>query len=295
MLPAKTRDYLGPITNTKPWDDFSLRPGDIVLSTPPKCGTTWSQAMLMMLIHGEAVHDRDIWRTSLWLDCAFRDQVEIAAKLDAQTHRRCIKSHTPMDGIAYDPEAIYFAVYRHPIDVHFSMQTHVSNMEADFMDYLIDGDTETLFERFLTAPSTDTGTDDLSLAAIIHHYESFAKWAHLPNVHLFHYADLKADHPGQIARYAELTGIEASPDLVTDIAQATGFSAMKTVTAQVHERADGHKAVFRNEADFFAEGTSNKWVGKLDDTQVKRFQSRLKELVPDPTERAWLQDGSQPA
>jgi len=68
-VPKRIKDYIGPVTDTRIWNEFALRPGDIVLSTPPKCGTTWSQALLTMLLHGEAVTDRPIWRDSLWLDC----------------------------------------------------------------------------------------------------------------------------------------------------------------------------------------------------------------------------------
>ncbi len=35
-LPIRSRDYLGPCTNTEIWDQFQLRSGDVVLSTPPK-------------------------------------------------------------------------------------------------------------------------------------------------------------------------------------------------------------------------------------------------------------------
>jgi hypothetical protein len=27
------------------WDGFAFRPGDVVISTPPKCGTTWTQML----------------------------------------------------------------------------------------------------------------------------------------------------------------------------------------------------------------------------------------------------------
>ena len=94
-LPERTRDYIGPVTATRKWDQFDLRPGDIILSTPPKSGTTWSQAILMMLLEGAAVTDRAIWRESIWLDCGFRDQQSLKAALDAEIRRRCIKSHTP--------------------------------------------------------------------------------------------------------------------------------------------------------------------------------------------------------
>ncbi len=128
-LPIRSRDYLGPCTNTEIWDQFQLRSGDVVLSTPPKSGTTWSQAILMMLIHQQAVADRAVWNDSLWLDCNFRDQKELARQLEDQPQRRCIKSHTPLDGIRYSPDVAYITVYRHPIDVHFSLERHVANMK----------------------------------------------------------------------------------------------------------------------------------------------------------------------
>jgi aryl sulfotransferase len=53
-LPRRTREYIGPVTESRVWDRFELRAGDIILSTPPKCGTTWSQAILVMLLDGHA-------------------------------------------------------------------------------------------------------------------------------------------------------------------------------------------------------------------------------------------------
>jgi len=55
-----------------------------------------------------------------WLDVAFRDRKAIATSLSNLERRRCIKTHTPMDGIAYGAEPTYIVVYRHPVDVHFS-------------------------------------------------------------------------------------------------------------------------------------------------------------------------------
>ncbi len=287
--PAHRRDYIGPVTDTRIWADFERRPGDVVLSTPPKCGTTWSQAILMMLLHGSAVTDRAVWRDSVWLDCGFRDQAAAKQMLDAQPHRRCIKSHTPLDGIPYDPDLTYITVYRHPVDVHFSMEKHVSNMVFDILDFMYPDAPGAAFERFLTAPATDAGTDDLTLASYLQHYRSFSAYAHLPNIHFFHYADLKADPAGQIRRYAAALGITCDDALVAEIVAATSFGAMKEVTK--HDQRPPGQGAFKNESQFFHSATSNKWVGRLSDAEVAAYRDRISR-VADPEAVHWLENGT---
>ncbi len=288
--PARIRDYKGPVTDTRVWDDFDLRPGDVILSTPPKCGTTWSQAILMMLIHEAAVTDRPVWRDSLWLDCGFRNQPELKSRLEEQTHQRCIKSHTPFDGIPFDPQAVYISVYRHPIDVHFSMMKHVENMESDILDFLSPPEPGAAFTRFLETPANDTGTDDLTLDSLLTHYRSFAKWAHLPNVHLFHYADLSRDLPTYIRRYATAIGLTPSDALVSEIAQAASFGSMKSTAKKISSTASS--GAFRVEHKFFDSGTSNKWVGRLNDDQIAAYNKRISEMA-STEEQAWLEEGDR--
>lgn len=288
--PARTCDYIGPVTDTRIWDAFILRPDDVILSTPPKCGTTWSQAIIMMLIHGCAETDRPVWRDSHWLDCGFRDQVVTKGLLEDQTHRRCIKSHTPFDGIPFDPDVTYLTVYRHPVDVHFSLQKHVENMVSDILDFMYPPAPGAAFERFLTAPAGGTGTDDLSLASLVHHYQSFLAWSHLPNVHLFHYADLRRDTAHTIKRYAAALNMVVSDTLVDEIVAASSFSSMKEVTR--HTKRVLTKGGFRDETKFFESATSNKWHGRLTDNDMQAYRARLAELAT-PTEIAWLEHGDQ--
>ena len=47
------RRYEGTVFDSGRWDGFELRPGDIIISTPPKCGTTWTQMICALLIFQE--------------------------------------------------------------------------------------------------------------------------------------------------------------------------------------------------------------------------------------------------
>ena len=44
------RRYQATVYDSNRWDGFALRPGDIIISTPPKCGTTWTQMICALLI-----------------------------------------------------------------------------------------------------------------------------------------------------------------------------------------------------------------------------------------------------
>lgn len=282
-LPRKTRDYIGPVSDTRAWDGFALRDDDVIISTPPKSGTTWTQTIVMMLLRGEAELDDSIWHLSPWIDCVFRPEARDV--LAAQTTRRAIKSHAPLDGISYAPDPTYIAVYRHPVDVHFSLKRHADNMKDDTLDFIYPGDTGQNFDRFLTHPTTKGGTDDTTLAAIVEHFQSFRRWAHLPNIHLFHYATMQRDLAGQVARLNEILGTGRDAALLARITAATEFSAMKE-SASRHLRSDD-ESPFKDELEFFATARSGKWQGRLDDGQMARFDKALAALL-EPTDAHWL-------
>ncbi len=287
-LPERHKTYLGKFTNSNVWDGFEMRPGDIIVDTPPKCGTTWVQSITLMLIFGDPDKDKVVDDISLWLDCGFRDQVEIAGRLAAQRHRRCIKSHTPFDGITYSPDATYIAVYRHPMDVHLSMRTMTENMRVNMNPERFPEDVSEGFAMFVTDELTENGTDDLTVASIVDHYLMFKKWAHLPNIHLFHYADLSRDLAGQIDRLAGIYGLEHGAGAMAEFVEAATFKKMKAKAAMA---PIPEEPFLREPAEFFSSGTSNKWENKLSKAEIAAYDTRITGLL-GKADRDWLEWGS---
>ena len=123
------RRYEGTVFDSSRWDGFELRPGDIIIGTPPKCGTTWTQMICALLVLQEPELPLPLDTLSPWIDMVTRARTEVFADLAAQTHRRFIKTHTPLDGIPNDPTVTYICVGRDPRDVALSMDRHIDNMD----------------------------------------------------------------------------------------------------------------------------------------------------------------------
>src|SRR6187549_4003380 len=92
------------------WDGFVFHPGDIVISTRSKSGTTWMQMICALLIFRTPDLPAPLTTLSPWLDWLITPRSEVVARLEAQRHRRFIKTHTPLDGIPIDPRATYVVV-----------------------------------------------------------------------------------------------------------------------------------------------------------------------------------------
>ena len=291
------RRYRATVYDSARWDGFELRPGDIIISTPPKCGTTWTQMILALLILQEPELPLPLDTLSPWIDMVTRSRTEVFADLEAQTHRRFIKTHTPLDGLPHDPTVTYLCVGRDPRDVALSMDRHIDNMDVGaFLDAraqaaAIDGielgplpppaprpDGER--DRFWQwvddeTPSTQVGS---SLRRTVEHLQSFWVADELDVVRL-HYDDLQGDLEGQMRRLAARLGVEVDVDRWPGLVQAATFESMRTRAPTTVP--GGGPEHWIEPAAFFSRGTSGQWHDLLDDADLARYAARVRSLAPD--------------
>jgi len=287
--PTQTAIYRAEIEDSGRWQQFDHRPGDVFVCTAPKNGTTWTQAICNMLIHGDPDIGSGSGTFSPWIELTIEPIDALNARLADQEHRRVIKSHAPMDGVVWWPDATYLCVCRHPLDMYFSVLAHGANQTDPVGNPVYDMDRAKSFEYWLNEPLVADPTNNTTFEAAIHHFQSYARWQHLPNVHLFHYADMKGDLAGQMARFADVLGVSVAADLMARLVEAATFDTMKA-KAEVNapEVEDGY---WKDKRQFFHSGTSQKWIGRLSEVQIAGYNARMAALL-SPKDRAWLEWGA---
>ena len=295
--------YRTVVADSARWDGFAFRPGDVVISTPPKSGTTWTQMLCALLIFDGPAFPAPLDQVSPWLDMSNRPLAEVTAALAAQTHRRFIKTHTPLDGLPLHPDVTYLVVGRDPRDVAVSYEHHAANLN---------------FEHFLELRAAAVGNDDLAglpqrrvpsadpaerfrffvadevqagpptLASVLHHLDT--GWQHRrdPNVALFHYADLQADLAGELLRLAGVLGIPCSPERARDLAAQASLARMRERSVDVAPNASqGH---WKDVSAFFRSGATGEWRERLSPTDLAAYEARVAALV-GPDLASWAHGG----
>lgn len=298
---TKPRRYRTLISDSALWAEFRLRPGDVVISTPPKSGTTWMQMLCALLVFDAAEFHRPLTEISPWLDAVTYDAAETRALLEAQRHRRFVKTHTPLDGLPCHTDVSYVCVARDPRDVMLSFENAVANISPEAMAAAAanaegvgppEDPPEDPLERFRlwadAEPAAQTTTFGMTLANVVHHLQTFWDRRHEPQVALFHYRDLKADLPGQLRRLAEVLSIERSAERIEELAAAAGFERMRGRADHLAPGVDAK--LWRSNQAFFRSGSSGQWRQVLDAPALEHYERRLSELAsPDLAE--WLRAG----
>lgn len=232
--------YRSPEEDSGRWDGFPFRSGDIVISTRSKSGTTWMQMICALLIFQRPELPQPLGDLSPWLDHLITPREEVYARLDAQRHRRFIKTHTPLDGIPLDTKATYIVVARHPLDAAVSMYHQGNNIDRDRLRELTGNDTPESVRppladwlRGWIAASPDPRQEMDSLPGVLWHLSDAWTRRDEPNILLVHYADLAVDLDGEMRRIADRLGIPVNEQIMPTLVDAATFDRMKTRADQL--------------------------------------------------------------
>ena len=295
--------YRSIIADSGRWDRFAFRSGDVVISTPPKSGTTWTQMLCALLIFDGPAFPAPLGDISPWLDMNIRQLAEVTAALAAQTHRRFIKTHTPLDGLPLHPEATYLVVGRDPRDVAISWEHHAANLDfARFLELRAAAvGTEDLaelperrapsedpVERFRLFVADEAPSGSPTLASVLHHLDTGWQHRHDPNVALFHYADLKADLTSELLRLARVLGIPCSPERARELGAEASLARMRERSAD--DAPNARRGTWKDVRAFFRSGESGEWRERVSTADLVAYEARVAALA-GPDLAAWAHAG----
>jgi len=296
------RRYHGFMADSARWERFKLRADDVVISTPSKCGTTWTQQIVGMLLR-DTVTLPPIGTISPWLDMQVRTEDEVFGLLEAQTERRFIKTHTPLDGLPSAPTVTYIAVIRHPLDVAMSDRDHAANMlrlkavklrEAAAGTYVPEIESETppedpadFLHWFIDNHEQPTGSGPNGLEDYCQQIGTYWEARRQPNVHLIHYSDMWNDLDGEMRRIAAILDVTVDELRWPEFVQAATLDSMR---ARAKSTApDAHLGLWQSPEEFFHAGGSREWRELLTPDDLAHFDERLSMLAGDA--KPWVLHG----
>ena len=221
------------------WDHIPERAGDIVIATPYKSGTTWTQNIVLHLIFQD-LRVRVIADFSPWVDMRLKPIDELVAELEAQDHRRCMKSHLPRDGLSLRKDTKYIVVGRDPRDVFMSFWNHYSSYTPEILAEMNDtpgrvgpplmacpDDIRMLWNMWNNKGWFEWETEGYPHWSNLRHVQTWWHDRDQSNILFVHFNDLLADLAGEIGRIADYLDIECPSETVSAIADLVIFKSMK--------------------------------------------------------------------
>jgi aryl sulfotransferase len=301
---APTRDYRTPTMDSRRWDGYAPRPDDIIVATYPKCGTTWTQRIVDLLIF-QSPAPRQFSAVSPWIDAVFFSPVEQdLALIEAQEHRRYVKSHMPLDAIPVYEGVKVIHTARDGRDACTSMHNHMlgflpvmgariaaqaaANGDAPPARLQTPEAPRDFFLQWMaTAEAYQAGGADSELP-YCEFETTYWRRRREPWLLMVHFNDLKADLAGEMRRIAEFLQIETPEPLLAELAEAAGFESMKR---QGEEMMPQLRMAFDNgAARFLNKGVNGRWKDFLTPEDLARYDALVKGRL-SPALAAWLERG----
>lgn len=284
---APTRQNRHVVSDSLRWEGFVPRPGDVVVATPPKNGTTWMQTIVTTLLFPDGAPG-PVFEIAPWLEARWEPAADVLARLDAQTHRRHIKTHSPADCIPRFEDACYLVVGRDGRDACMSFLNHLAHMQPAMQEQLLVSALEEGIELEGGPPPVhDVHEFFRWYVDAGGQFDVIGSWWELrdqPNVLLVHYDDLRADLDGEMRRVASYLEIPVDEARWPELVESCTFAGMK---ARADEIADFETHFVGGADTFLYKGTNGRWRDVLTPEELAAYDDAVAaRLTPECA--AWM-------
>lgn len=291
--PKKTRELHNHHFDSTIWNELCFRDDDIVIATYAKAGTTWMQQIIAQLLF-DGDPDLEVAEMSPWMDLRVPPKEVKLPLVEAQAHRRFLKTHLPVDALRFSRKARYIYIGRDGRDVVWSMYNHHRNANQTWYDAL--NNTPGRVGPPIEPPPADVHQywkewlerDGHPFWPFWENVKSWWEIRGLPNVMLIHYADLKRDMAGEIRNIADFLEIPIDESTWPAILEHCSFAWMKKhATKSVPLGGafwDAGAQVFINQ------GVNGRWVDTLTQEESAEYERMAAAKLGSECAR-WLVSG----
>lgn len=288
--PHKTREIHNHHFDSTIWNDFRFRDDDVIIGTYAKSGTTWTQQIVGQILFGPDP-ELAVAEMSPWLDLRIPPKEAKLPAVEAQTHRRFLKTHLPVDALRFSDKAKYIFIGRDGRDVVWSLYNHHANANALWYEAL--NDTPGRVGPPIEPPPADIlqyfgewlERDGYPFWSFWENIRSWWNIRDLPNVRLIHFAELKRDMPGTMRSIAEYLEVDVRPEEWAEIELYCSFDWMK---ANATKATPLGGAFWDAGAEtFINKGTNGRWQNVLPSEASKAYDDRARAELGEEC-AAWL-------
>jgi hypothetical protein len=240
---------------------YRAAPGDIFVASYPKCGTTWTQYIVYLLLNdgraltaGQSIND------------VFPHLEEVGQEVvHALPSPRLIKTHLPLARCPWSPESKYLYVARNPFDCAVSFFHHTRGFVRHY-DFAA-GTWDAFFECFL-AGEVDFGD----------YFDNLLSWwprRREPNVLFLTYERMLADPAAAVRAIAGFLG-GAADDLARDerrlaaVVRGSSFGEMRRDQSRWSSQRPGDMP------EFVRKGVVGDWTNQFSAHQARRLGAKFR-------------------
>lgn len=305
LMRAASKERRSWTTDSRRWARYKPRADDIIIGTSAKCGTTWMQQIVSLLVF-QSPEPRDIQNESPWVDMRVRPLEEVMEGIEAQAHRRFLKTHLEFDALPIYDGVRYIHVARDGRDAFMSWYNHsrhytpvAAEMQsaAGLADETIGkplplpGDSiREFFQLWMTDGPQARLANDFPAQRYFEIEKSYWAERKRPNLLMVHYTDLLANLAGEMRRIADFLDITIPEDKWPALIDAANFKFMREHGATLMPRAV--QGWDKGAERFLHEGTNGRWRDVLTGDDIALYEARARrELSPNLVR--WLEQGSR--